>query len=168
MTKPLPPGTLAWLRQSATVDGSAYSQVLLHLLDRVEALEQRPIPGTVELAAPTPEADAAYAAIVNRRNFNKALVLKAQIRDVYDLGRQHGAAQPLAAQPAQPGQPPRHAESHHTQSPMPAVTKPLQATSNWKPQAQTEEQVAEGLRDAFRQAVREGVVTPQSDQRRGS
>jgi len=30
--------------------------VLLHLLERVEALEQRPIPGTVELAAPTPEA----------------------------------------------------------------------------------------------------------------
>lgn len=69
---------------------------------------------------------------------------------------------------SQPGQQPRHAENHHTQPPMPAATKPLQATSNWKPQAQTEEQVAEGLRDAFRQAVREGVVTPQSDQRRGS
>ena len=33
------PETLAWLRQSAAVDGAAYSQVLLHLLERVEALE---------------------------------------------------------------------------------------------------------------------------------
>lgn len=40
--------------------------------------------------------------------------------------------------------------------------------AEWKPQAQTEEQVAEGLREAFRQAVREGVVTPQSIQRRSS
>jgi hypothetical protein len=51
-----PPETLAWLRQSAAVDGAAYSQVLLHLLERVEALEQRPIPGTVELTTPTPKA----------------------------------------------------------------------------------------------------------------
>jgi hypothetical protein len=40
MPEPLPPETLAWLRQSAAVDGAAYSQVLLHLLERVEALEQ--------------------------------------------------------------------------------------------------------------------------------
>ena len=33
------PQTLAWLRQSAAVDGAAYSQVLLHLLERLEALE---------------------------------------------------------------------------------------------------------------------------------
>jgi hypothetical protein len=112
------PETLAWLRQSAAVDGSAYSQVLEHLLERVEALEQRPIPGTVELDAPAPEAapvatdkeladcyaDAAKVAILNRRDYDKALtpgdVLKAQIRALYDLGRQHGAAQPPAAQPA--------------------------------------------------------------------
>ena len=48
------PEALAWLHQSATVKGSTYSQVLLHLLERVEALEQRPIPGVVELAAPAP------------------------------------------------------------------------------------------------------------------
>jgi hypothetical protein len=36
---PLSETTLAWLRQSAAVDGAAYSQVLLHLLERVEALE---------------------------------------------------------------------------------------------------------------------------------
>ena len=77
-----PPETLAWLRQSAKLDGATTAQVLLHLLERVEALEardkedancwalvrqsmhrlrerievleQRPIPGTVELATPTP------------------------------------------------------------------------------------------------------------------
>jgi hypothetical protein len=83
MIKPLPPETLAWLRQAAALDGDAYSQVLLHLLERmdaqeardredascwasvrqsihrlrerIEALEQRPIFGFVDLAAPTPE-----------------------------------------------------------------------------------------------------------------
>jgi len=50
-----PPETLAWLRQTAKFDGATTAQVLLHLLERVEALEQRPIPGTVELAAPTPD-----------------------------------------------------------------------------------------------------------------
>ena len=34
-----PPETLAWLRQSAAVDGATYSQVLLHLLERIEKLE---------------------------------------------------------------------------------------------------------------------------------
>jgi len=46
---------------------------------------------------------------------------------------------------------------------MASATKPAQAPSDWKPQAQTEEQVAEGLRTAFRQAVRDGVVTSQSE-----
>jgi hypothetical protein len=41
MADSLPPTTLAWLRQSAAVDGAAYSQVLLHLLERVEALEKK-------------------------------------------------------------------------------------------------------------------------------
>jgi len=52
-----PPKTLAWLRQTACrkFDGAVTAQVLLHLLERVEALEQRPIPGTVGLAAPTPD-----------------------------------------------------------------------------------------------------------------
>jgi len=51
----IPPETLAWLRQSAALDGAVVSQVLLNLLERVEALEQRSIPGTVELAASAPE-----------------------------------------------------------------------------------------------------------------
>jgi hypothetical protein len=46
------PEILAWLHQSATVKNSIYSQVLLHLLERVEALERRPIPGFVDLATP--------------------------------------------------------------------------------------------------------------------
>jgi hypothetical protein len=53
--EPLSPEILAWLRQSAAV-GVVTSQVLVNLLERVEALEARPIPGSVELAAPTPEA----------------------------------------------------------------------------------------------------------------
>jgi len=78
--KPLPLETLAWLRHAASC-GQRDSQAMLHLLERmdaqeardkedanrwasvrqamhrlresIEALEQRPIPGTVELAAPT-------------------------------------------------------------------------------------------------------------------
>ena len=106
------PKTLAWLRQAAHA-GQVEPQALLHLLERVEALEQRPIPGVVELAAPAPDAapppvatdeeladcyaDAAKVAILNRRDYDKALtpvdMLKAQIRAIYNLGRQHGAAQ---------------------------------------------------------------------------
>jgi hypothetical protein len=55
MTEPLPPTTLTWLRQAARA-GQVEPQVLLHLLERLEALERRPIPGFVDLAAPTPEA----------------------------------------------------------------------------------------------------------------
>ena len=38
MTEPLSPESLAWLRQSALVDGSTYSRVL-HVLERLDALE---------------------------------------------------------------------------------------------------------------------------------
>jgi len=143
VTQPLSPEVLAWLRQSVLVDGSTYSRALLHLLERLEALEadateqsqsslfcneaivrrlealeQRPIPGSVELTAPTPEgapvvtdqeladcyADAAKVAILNCRDYDKALtpveVLKAQIRAIYNLGHQRGAAQPPDTLPA--------------------------------------------------------------------
>jgi hypothetical protein len=52
----LPETTQAWLRQAAKFEGSVTDQMLLHLLERMDAQEQRPIPGTVEVAAPTPEA----------------------------------------------------------------------------------------------------------------
>jgi hypothetical protein len=51
MSSPLSPEDLAWLRQCAAVDGNTYDRLLLHLLERLEALEARPIPGAVELAA---------------------------------------------------------------------------------------------------------------------
>jgi len=56
MPDSLPPQTLAWLRQSAAVDGAAYSQVLLHLLDHVEVLEWRSTCKQALQVPPTPEA----------------------------------------------------------------------------------------------------------------
>jgi hypothetical protein len=110
MPEPLPETTLAWLRQSAAVDGAAYSQVLLRLLERVEALEQRPAP-PVELA--TPISEAAPVATDNGllRCYGLAIAdavkraascdeaKEAGRRAIYNLGRQHGAAQP-APEPA--------------------------------------------------------------------
>jgi hypothetical protein len=95
-----PPETLAWLRQAAAVDGYVEPQLLLHLLERVEALEQRPIPGTVELAAPTPEA-APVATDEDLYQLAYSMPLsteRGRRRRCYELGRKHGAA---AAQPAQ-------------------------------------------------------------------
>jgi hypothetical protein len=86
------PETLDWLRQSAAVDGSAYSQVLLHLLERVEALEH-----------PTPEA----APVATDGELLKLWIevdgcaAKAR-RACYDLGRQHGAAAAQSAPPVAP------------------------------------------------------------------
>jgi len=102
MPEPLPETTLAWLHQSAAVDGAAYSQVLLQLLERVESLERRPTCKQSLQVPPTPEAApvatddelcSAYDS-ASRRSFGSA------VRAVYDLGRQHGAPQPPAAQPA--------------------------------------------------------------------
>jgi hypothetical protein len=67
MSNSLSPEDLAWLRQCAAVDGNTYDRVLLHLLERVEALEaaqQQPHQGKLDqLIAqnraddkPTPEA----------------------------------------------------------------------------------------------------------------
>jgi hypothetical protein len=39
MSNSLSPDDLAWLRQCAAVDGNTYDRLLLHLLERVEALE---------------------------------------------------------------------------------------------------------------------------------
>jgi hypothetical protein len=126
MTTPLPETTLAWLRQTAKFEGAVTAQVILNLLDRVEALEardkedancwasvresmhrlreriealeQRPVPGTVELADPTPEAapeatDKELRAIYSGGWGAHGPALRA----CYNLGRKHGAA---SAQPA--------------------------------------------------------------------
>jgi hypothetical protein len=101
------PETLAWLRQTATADGATYSEALLGLLERVEVLEQRPIPGTVELTTPTPEpapvvTDEQILAMrswsSHGHTFDSDLVEFG--RNCYHLGRQHGAAQRPAAEPA--------------------------------------------------------------------
>jgi hypothetical protein len=104
------PQTKSWLRQSAALDGAVVSQTLLNLLERVEALEQRPIPGFVDLAAPTPEA-APVATDAELKELCWGIAGESYgfshtaIRACYDLGRQHGAAQPPAAQPAPPAAP---------------------------------------------------------------
>jgi len=98
--------TVAWLRQSAAV-GDTYSQVLLFLLERVGTLEQRPIP------EPTPSPEAAPVAtdeelLAMRSWSSHGPTFDSDFvefgRAVYDLGRQHGAAQstPPALPPASP------------------------------------------------------------------
>jgi tellurite resistance protein len=95
------PQTKNWLRQSAALDGAVVSQTLLNLLERVEALEQRPIPGFVELTTPTPEAAPVATDEELRGLFKDQPMTWGQaLRACYDLGRQHGAAQPPAAQSA--------------------------------------------------------------------
>jgi len=86
------PQTKNWLRQSAALDGAVVSQTLLNLLERVEALEQRPIPGFVELAAPTPEAAPVATDEELTQAWNDHQPAGVALRAVYDLGRQHGAA----------------------------------------------------------------------------
>lgn len=99
------PETLAWLHHSAAVHGSAYSQVLLNLLERVEALEAAENlcqkDEDAELAAPTPEA-ATVATDDELYQVAYSMPLSTEQgrrRRCYELGRQHGAAQSPAAQP---------------------------------------------------------------------
>jgi hypothetical protein len=80
MTEPLSPEILAWLRQSVSVDGSTYSRVLLHLLERVEVLEAR-YGATSPAPKPSPET-------------------------AYDLSRQQATTQPPMGWLDQHGPPP--------------------------------------------------------------
>jgi hypothetical protein len=142
MTEPLPPETLDRVREGASREGAFAAQMLLHLLERmdaleardkedannwarlsvrqtilglrerIEALEQRPIPGFVDLAAPTPEAApvatdeelvSRYShawADATRAGHNHRRAAAEALRVIHDLGRQYEAAQPPAAQPA--------------------------------------------------------------------
>jgi hypothetical protein len=126
MTEPLPPETLARLHQAARIDGAFYAQVLLIILERLELLEaalQQPsltVPPTPE-AAPVAtdeellelaedsdmdrwEGERSTGGTVIEEGcweaWDHQLLLFA--RACYDLGRQHGAAQPPAAQPTPP------------------------------------------------------------------
>jgi hypothetical protein len=111
MSNSLSPEDLAWLRQCAAVDGNTYSRLLLHLLERVESLEKRPIPGTVELAAPTPEA--VPVAWGNFRQDGTCVGLTERFEDTTRwlnprplfLSFRLPVAQPPAAQPAPPAAP---------------------------------------------------------------
>ncbi len=103
MPDSLPPETLAWLRHAASC-GQRDAQLTLHILERLEALEQRPIPGTVELAAPTPEA----APVATDEELNglfkgTGMTWQQALRAAYDFGRQHAPA--AEAQPAPPTAP---------------------------------------------------------------
>jgi hypothetical protein len=66
MSEPLFPEILTRLRQSAA-DGNAHDLLHLHLLERVEALEARPIPGSVELAADCSALDARAWAYIGKQ-----------------------------------------------------------------------------------------------------
>jgi hypothetical protein len=103
--EPLSPQAKAWVRQSAAA-GVVTSQVLEHLLERVEALEaaqQQPhqdkLDRLIELDrdddAPTPETatvatDEELWSLWADRPF-KPLSGVASLRAIYNLGRQHGA-----------------------------------------------------------------------------
>jgi hypothetical protein len=65
------PQTRNWLRQSAALDGAVVSQTLLNLLERVEALEQRPTSKQSLQVPPTPEA---ASVVVPASNFDSRLI----------------------------------------------------------------------------------------------
>ena len=98
MIEPLSPEILAWLRQSVLADDSTYSRVLLHLLERVAALEARPIPGAVELAADLSTLDAKAWSYIGKQSICGDPAATALI----DLLNEPPAPQPApeAAQPA--------------------------------------------------------------------
>jgi hypothetical protein len=133
--EPIPAEGLAWLHQSARVHGATYSQVLLHVLERIELLDKDSIEQSksnsfcfeavikrlekleaaenlrqqgedAEHAAPTPEAapvatdEELWSLSANHPHSPNSAI--AALRACYDLGRQHGAAQPSAPHPTPP------------------------------------------------------------------
>jgi hypothetical protein len=91
--------TLVWLRHAAA-GGRSEPQALLDLLERVEALEQRPTCKQSLQVPPTPEAAPVATNKELRQIWEGAGYVEDALRTVYNLGRQHGAAQP--APPAAP------------------------------------------------------------------
>jgi hypothetical protein len=103
------PETLAWLRQTAKFEGGVTAQAILHLLERVDALEQQPTCANSAQVPPAPEAAPVatdngllrcYAEAVEdalKRGDSHDEATKAGRRAIFNLGRQHGAAQPPTA-----------------------------------------------------------------------
>jgi hypothetical protein len=98
MPDSLPPETLAWLRQTAKFEVNP--QALLHLLDRVEVLGHRPTCKEFLQVPPIPEAAPVATDAEIREYAGERFPMC--LRGAYNLGRQHGAAQPPAAQPVPP------------------------------------------------------------------
>jgi len=102
------PQTRNWLRQSAALDGAVVSQTLLNLLERVEALEAAQPHDILLIGGPlTPEAATVATVATDEDLYQIAYSMplpteQGRHRRCYDLGRQHGGAQPPAAQPAPP------------------------------------------------------------------
>jgi hypothetical protein len=89
VSEPLPLTTLAWLRQSAAVDGAAFSQVLLHLLERVEALEHKnrldvEAWASMRRAGCDYQCATAYAADYSAGANNERIVIRSQLLAIAD------------------------------------------------------------------------------------
>ena len=108
MPEPPSPETLSWLRHAASC-GHRDAQLTLHILERLDALEaahrEAAMDELREASAdlqPTPEA---APVATDQELFAVAELERFPIhayRACYNLGREHGAAQPPAAQPAPP------------------------------------------------------------------
>jgi len=108
----LPETTLAWLRHAAIELGQRDAQTMLHLLERMDALEaaqRQPTPEAAPMATDDSELEEELFELYQKHDTVIGALLS-----VYDLGvsrcmntlgRQHGAAQPPAAQPAPPAAP---------------------------------------------------------------
>jgi hypothetical protein len=111
----LPETTLAWLRQTAKFEGAVTAQVLEHLLERMEALEaaqQQPTPEAAPVATDNGLVRCYAQAVEDALKAGHGIdcAAAAALRAVYNLDRQHGAAQPPAAQPTPPAAPAGTAE----------------------------------------------------------
>ena len=104
MITPLPQETLAWLHQAAAA-GVAEPMVLRHVMERLDALEaaqQQPAnhaPAATKMVATSEGAPVATDDELFDL-FHQHDPLGIVLRAIYNLGRQHGAAQPQADQPA--------------------------------------------------------------------
>jgi uncharacterized protein (DUF1778 family) len=111
----LPETTLAWLRQTAKFEGAVTAQTLLHVLGRLEALEaaqQQPTPEAAPVATDNGLVRCYAQAVEDALKAGHGIdcAAAAALRAVYNLDRQHGAAQPPAAQPTPPAAPAGTAE----------------------------------------------------------